>query len=61
MQPSGSKSPLCARKEWNDARETDDRSLAELWEAWEQEGRLFWQEMDALVEMLDNPITVSSG
>jgi hypothetical protein len=24
-----------------------------LWAAWEREGRAFWQEMDALVEMLD--------
>ena len=29
------------------------RSLPDLWAAWEQEGRVFWQEMDALVEMLD--------
>jgi type I restriction enzyme M protein len=28
-------------------------SLRELWDAWGQEGRVFWQEMDALVEMLD--------
>ncbi len=28
-------------------------SLPALWAAWEQEGRAFWQEMDALVEMLD--------
>ena len=32
---------------------TEQRSLPELWVAWEQEGRVFWQEMDALVEMLD--------
>jgi negative regulator of genetic competence, sporulation and motility len=31
----------------------DDRSLPELWDAREHEGRVFWQEMDALVEMLD--------
>jgi type I restriction enzyme M protein len=28
-------------------------SLRSLWASWEQEGRAFWQEMDALVEMLD--------
>ena len=28
-------------------------SLPEVWAAWDQEGRVFWQEMDALVEMLD--------
>ncbi|RIK27325.1 MAG: SAM-dependent DNA methyltransferase, partial [Chloroflexi bacterium] len=27
---------------------TEKRSLPELWGAWEQEGRIFWQEMDAL-------------
>ena len=32
-------------------------SLPELWAAWEQEGRVFWQEMDALVEMLDDLTT----
>ncbi len=32
---------------------TDERSLPELWADWEQGGRAFWQEMDALVEMLD--------
>jgi type I restriction enzyme M protein len=31
----------------------EQRSLPELWAAWEQEGRVFWREMDALVEMLD--------
>jgi type I restriction enzyme M protein len=30
-----------------------DRPLPELWAEWEQSGREFWQEMDALVEMLD--------
>ena len=53
--------PLYVKRPLAEGRETDDRSLAELWAAWEQEGRLFWQEMDALVEMLDNLITVSSG
>ena len=28
-------------------------SLPELWAAWEQNGRAFWQEMDELVVMLD--------
>jgi type I restriction enzyme M protein len=31
----------------------EQRSLPELWAAWEQEGQVFWQEMDALLEMLD--------
>lgn len=30
--------------------------LRELWIAWEQERRVFWQEMDALVEMLDGMV-----
>jgi len=30
----------------------DGRSLPELWAAWEQEGRLFWQEMGTLTNML---------
>ncbi len=46
--------PLYVKRAVSNGREDDDRSLAELWAAWEQEGRLFWQEMDALVEMLDN-------
>ena len=31
----------------------DDRSLAEVWERWEQDGRTFWLQMDALVDVLD--------
>jgi len=27
--------------------------LRSAWETWEQEGRVFWQQMDRLVEMLD--------
>ena len=30
-----------------------NRTLSELWGEWEQEGRVFWQEMDALTQMLD--------
>ncbi|MBN1148738.1 MAG: SAM-dependent DNA methyltransferase [Anaerolineales bacterium] len=29
-------------------------SLRQLWDAWERDGRIFWQEMDVLVEMLDD-------
>ncbi len=28
-------------------------SLAEAWDAWQESGRAFWQQMDALVETLD--------
>jgi type I restriction enzyme M protein len=31
----------------------DERSLAEVWESWEQDGRTFWQQMDVLVDTLD--------
>jgi type I restriction enzyme M protein len=34
-------------------RGDDGRSLRELWAAFEEEGRGFWQQMDELVEMLD--------
>jgi len=30
-------------------------SLAEAWDAWQESGRAFWQQMDALVETLDGP------
>jgi type I restriction enzyme M protein len=30
----------------------DQRSLRETWDDWEQDGRVFWQQMDALVETL---------
>jgi len=32
----------------------DDRSLRQLWNEWEQDGRVFWQEMDELTGMLDH-------
>ena len=35
------------------AEDRDERSLAEVWAAWEQEGRSFWPQMDALVDRLD--------
>ena len=31
---------------------SDNRSLEETWADWEQSGRMFWQEMDDLLEML---------
>lgn len=31
----------------------DQRSLREVWDDWEQDGRAFWQQMDALIETLD--------
>jgi len=37
----------------NGAVNGETRSLPELWAEWEREGRVFWQEMDVLMEMLD--------
>jgi type I restriction enzyme M protein len=34
----------------------DQRSLREVWDDWEQDGRAFWQQMDALVKTLDGLI-----
>ncbi len=45
--------PLYVKRASNGVSAAEQRSLAELWAAWEQEGRVFWQEMDALVEMLE--------
>lgn len=50
--------PLYVKRTVNgNGKNGEERSLAELWAAWEQDGRIFWQEMDALVEMLDSIIT----
>ncbi len=45
--------PLYVRRATATNGDTDDRTLAERWADWEQEGRAFWQEMDALVDLLD--------
>jgi len=45
--------PLYVKRVGNGADDGNDRSLPELWAEWEQNGRVFWQEMDTLVEMLD--------
>jgi restriction endonuclease S subunit len=45
--------PLYVKRTGNGNAAGDDRSLPELWTEWEQSGREFWQEMDALVGMLD--------
>ena len=34
----------------------DARSLRQIWNEWEQDERLFWQEMDGVVKMLDTLI-----
>lgn len=35
----------------------DAISLRSAWEQWQTDGRAFWQQMNALVEMLDGLIT----
>ena len=32
----------------------DERSLRQLWNEWEQDGRMFWQEIDELTNLLEN-------
>ncbi len=45
--------PLHVKRLQANGNNSDERSLAELWTDWEQEGRVFWQGMDSLVQMLD--------
>lgn len=47
--------PLFVRRNVNGENDrANGASLKQLWFRWEQDGRMFWQEMDELVEMLDN-------
>ncbi|MFH1635196.1 MAG: class I SAM-dependent DNA methyltransferase [Chloroflexota bacterium] len=47
--------PLYVKRNSNNNGVAEDgRSLQQLWAEWELDGRLFWQEMDELVEMLNN-------
>ena len=47
--------PLYVRRnDQGNKGETSGESLSQLWRSWEQDGRLFWLEIDELVEMLDN-------
>jgi len=47
--------PLYVKRNSNGNGVTEDgRSLGQLWVEWEQDGRLFWKEMDGLTEMLEN-------
>ena len=47
--------PLYVRRSSNgdNGDDSEQVSLPDLWATWEQEGREFWLEMDALVDMLD--------
>lgn len=49
--------PLYVKRTVSGGTNGDNRSLAELWVDWEQEGRAFWLEMDAVIEMLDELTT----
>lgn len=44
--------PLYVRRA-SDEGERDDRSLREVWDAWEADGEGFWKQMDGLVKTLD--------
>ncbi len=46
--------PLYVKQNNKDHHPNDNRPLPELWAEWEQNTPQFWQEMDALVEMLEN-------
>jgi type I restriction enzyme M protein len=45
--------PLYVRRVQNNGVVLEEKTLAQAWAEWEQSGRVFWQEMDALVDMLD--------
>lgn len=45
--------PLYVRRTLTTAKPEAAKSLKEIWEDWEEAGREFWLEMDAVVEMLD--------
>lgn len=52
--------PLYVRRQHENGNNVDNRSLNDLWSQWEQDGRIFWQEMDAVVDMLDQ-LTLESA
>ena len=53
--------PLYVRRAAAKQNNHDGRSLKQVWSTWEQEGRDFWQHMDALVETLDGLVTGEAG
>mgnify|MGYP000371464503 CR=1 FL=1 len=46
--------PLYVRRIASKRAEKDQKTLTEIWSDWETSRRVFWQEMDNLVEMLDS-------
>jgi len=45
----------------NGERQTTAATLPQLWNAWEESGRTFWQEMDEMVVMLDSLVEPEAG
>ncbi len=50
--------PLYVKKPSSSSKLTDAMALPEAWLAWEATGRTFWEEMDAVVDMLDGLVIV---
>jgi type I restriction enzyme M protein len=54
--------PLYIRRRSNVNGDSEEgRSLRQLWAEWEQDSRLFWQEMDDLVDTLDKLLDKKNG
>ena len=45
--------PLYVKRVPENGNNGSEKSLPELWAEWEQEGRVFWQEMDVFTELLN--------
>jgi type I restriction enzyme M protein len=56
-QDSSLSIPLYVRRKVSQSSSQEAKTLAEVWANWEQTGRAFWQEMDAVVEMLDGLVS----
>lgn len=52
--------PRYVKRTVNNNMNGDNRSLGEHWTDWERDSRLFWQEMDDLLDMLDG-LTADEG
>jgi type I restriction enzyme M protein len=46
--------PLYVKPAVGNGDSEDEQDLLELWESWEEESVVFWEELDGLVTMLDN-------
>lgn len=45
--------PLYVKRVQENGNNGSEKSLPELWAEWEQEGRIFWQEINSLTQLLD--------